>query len=1625
MGTGASKKTKKTDKDDNEPPTFTIAQASAPPYNPECPPQGLPPQHPQPHPTHLYPGGQPPGTYCQACAASSRDGETYGPNEYFLETPSIEVLRTKEHQVNEEALRKYFSSNKKSHGGQIASMAEDDDCFVINFENFDVAREVLSHSHELDGTQLHVRNRKSPTIEVITDGTIAEDRLKTYFENRRNGGGPIDGTIKKTPQGVFYITFKNKRAAIDVVQKPSHSIDGKEVAVAEKLSLIDRRSLLIKGIPAGCSRGHLRDYLEGKDSKGTLHIAGVYLGDDESVAVVSLFHDIDGETRHEIGTKAKQGDLAVSVSPMVVTRSVQLSGITKQSGITRDLLLNYFENTERSGGGKVLDINMDKKKGTAIISFKDPAVVQRVVQKPFHQFDCGSVSVCPHFSALGTVTDTDFLTSSKTPFDPDVHRVIKRNELNLVDIQPSKLRLLEKQLLSIKAEFPNVDVDIDHDHHKITIDGVDHETTQARDNLNEKLQEFKEYRWSISDELQYILSRDNAKKVIERVFAEANVQNGALFSVENNEVLIVGVDKSTVRIAESCVRSTFKETSRNIPKQILILSDWDHFVKRSNDGAKNNAKISYDKTSGKVKIVGLIREVGDIDGKLEEFLKQHSFETSFVDLERPIVYVLVKRQKDQLRKIELDNDVSIDDMGTRFKIQGPKDRMKKVSDEIKGLASKVIETTAQYKKPGLAKLFNDDTFKKLLKGIEENKSCALRWDCETWTPSPRGKATLKGLRPSKPSPDHGGPKIGHISVHIEQGNIESETADVIVNPVTDNSAFTVVGDALSKAGGPSVKGNFNSDWSKRLNGVVLSDAGTLQCKKVAHMELPPKHKLKDAVCQCLVLSTQAGMTSIAFPAIGTGNYGMTSIESAKAIRDGIEQFIHQNPNSSLKHVKLTIFLQKMVRDYEAEFRSPMDTSSAAGITTPSPGQQEMSFGSIKMQVQQGDICKEGTDVLVSAILKDMKFTAVTNALVKAGGQSIADELKIAWPNRTGKVVFTGAGTLPSKKVAHMVLPSSSELMDSVVSCLRTADQLGMTSIAFPAIGTGGTMSQVESASGIYSGVQEFSSQCNPKSLQLVRVTVFDNKTLGPFHSTMQQYTTTSHIPRAPLCQIGSVAVEIQHGDLAKETTDAIVNPVNTDGGFFAVGNALEKVGGATIRTECKTSWNQRQNEVLLTDGGTLPCKKVIHAVCPNANVMKGRVLECLLRAEGRGLASVSFPAIGTGGFGVSVADAARETILGIRDFAITHSPSKVKLVRVTVFQQQMVAEFQQALKASLPKAPIAPVPKPSIVPVAPAPPAAKISPKSDVEQAFEVKFYACNKRDMDNAKQEVSQTIDSYMTRGCVDDDRLKATIRHLEENEKDSIIQMGADNLALVTITGHNIEMVGLKDDVAEVRRIIESFLREKLAAYELEKLEKHIIKVPDYWAPHPTGITGAYMYKLDASSPEYQDVERSFLSSVGYQPQIVSISRVQNEAKYKAYISELQERRKTCPRSKIEELLYHGTAEEVVDNINQGGFNRSYCGKNATAYGKGVYFAKSASYSAQATYSPPDTQGNKYIYQARVIVGEYTTGRHGMLEPPAKNPANAVVRFDSVVDNMNNPSIFVVFHDNDAYPEYLIVFK
>ena len=95
------------------------------------------------------------------------------------------------------------------------------------------------------------------------------------------------------------------------------------------------------------------------------------------------------------------------------------------------------------------------------------------------------------------------------------------------------------------------------------------------------------------------------------------------------------------------------------------------------------------------------------------------------------------------------------------------------------------------------------------------------------------------------------------------------------------------------------------------------------------------------------------------------------------------------------------------------------------------------------------------------------------------------------------------------------------------------------------------------------------------------------------------------------------------------------------------------------------------------------------------------------------------------------------------------------------------------------------------------------------------------------------------------------------------------------------------------------------------------------------------------------------------------------------------------------------------------------------ATTYGVGVYFARDASYSCRPVFSPPDTLGFRYMYYAKVLVGDYTRGNRTMKVRPDKNSGNPNETYDSVVDNISNPSMYVLFQDYEYYTEYLITFK
>ncbi|KAJ3591548.1 hypothetical protein NHX12_006681 [Muraenolepis orangiensis] len=188
-----------------------------------------------------------------------------------------------------------------------------------------------------------------------------------------------------------------------------------------------------------------------------------------------------------------------------------------------------------------------------------------------------------------------------------------------------------------------------------------------------------------------------------------------------------------------------------------------------------------------------------------------------------------------------------------------------------------------------------------------------------------------------------------------------------------------------------------------------------------------------------------------------------------------------------------------------------------------------------------------------------------------------------------------------------------------------------------------------------------------------------------------------------------------------------------------------------------------------------------------------------------------------------------------------------------------------------------------------------------------------------------------------------------------------------------------------------------------------------------------------LSPTSKEYQTIQTHFLkTSKNPSDQIhptytvVKIQRIQNQEQWQKYAVKKQMLDKKYPKTKNEINLYHGSTAEICQKVNSYGFNRSFCGRNATLYGNGTYFCKNSCYSCDDQFSNPDAQGVKYMYQARVLVGKPCLGIRDMIEPTPLDPSNPHGGLhDSAVNNLQSPFIYVVFSDAAAYPEYLISFK
>lgn len=169
-------------------------------------------------------------------------------------------------------------------------------------------------------------------------------------------------------------------------------------------------------------------------------------------------------------------------------------------------------------------------------------------------------------------------------------------------------------------------------------------------------------------------------------------------------------------------------------------------------------------------------------------------------------------------------------------------------------------------------------------------------------------------------------------------------------------------------------------------------------------------------------------------------------------------------------------------------------------------------------------------------------------------------------------------------------------------------------------------------------------------------------------------------------KIANKTLRLVRGDITERDVDAIVNAANSHlqhGG--GVAGAIVRKGGQIIQDESDAIGFTPVGTAVITSAGRLPAKFVIHTVGPRMgegdedNKLKSAVNTTLQLASGKGLKSVSIPAISSGIFGFPKDRCAKILVNESANFLKTQKTS-LEVVEFCVYDDNTMEHFKREIE---------------------------------------------------------------------------------------------------------------------------------------------------------------------------------------------------------------------------------------------------------------------------------------------------------------------------------------------------------
>lgn len=173
-------------------------------------------------------------------------------------------------------------------------------------------------------------------------------------------------------------------------------------------------------------------------------------------------------------------------------------------------------------------------------------------------------------------------------------------------------------------------------------------------------------------------------------------------------------------------------------------------------------------------------------------------------------------------------------------------------------------------------------------------------------------------------------------------------------------------------------------------------------------------------------------------------------------------------------------------------------------------------------------------------------------------------------------------------------------------------------------------------------------------------------------------------------KIKNSTLNLIKGDITKQDTEAIVNAANqTLRGGGGVDGAIHRAGGPKILEECIRIGGCKTGDAVITSGGNLKARYVIHAVGPvykdgsqgEPELLQSAYRRSLEVASNNGIKSISFPSLSTGAYNYPLSDAAEIALKTVINYLEEHHD--IEFVQFVLFGDNAYNAYESVLKVLL------------------------------------------------------------------------------------------------------------------------------------------------------------------------------------------------------------------------------------------------------------------------------------------------------------------------------------------------------